>query len=314
MRGRRAPRRRTARARPPRAAGASRRRRRRPCAPAAPQRGRGCDPRRAGRARLRRARRARGAADRRPRRGPPRSREDQRLAADLDLGALLRAGGTQGALELPLVGRRADDAEAAVGAEDPKRAAPARLRPVDEELDHAVVVGDRLGRRRGQPQEGGLSGVDPPPEPPPRAKGGARRVGVARRRLPRPPAPPRAATTRERAPARSAISSPSSENTCVPTGTRRRMSSPAEPCLFAPRPFPPLPARKVLRPWKNERSRRSGSTSRTTSPPRPASPPSGPPFGTYFSRRKLSAPWPPRPASTRIRALSLNIARRLPLP
>ena len=45
--------------------------------------------------------------------------------------------------------------------------------------------------------------------------------------------------------------------------------------------------------------------------PRP-SPPSGPPFGTYFSRRKLSAPCPPRPACTRILARSLNTGTLAP--
>src|SRR5439155_8413731 len=58
---------------------------------------------------------------------------------------------------------------------------------------------------------------------------------------------------------------------------------------------------------KRARSRLSGSATTTTSPPRPPSPPSGPPFGTCFSRRKLSSPWPPRPAWTRIRARSWNI-------
>ena len=38
----------------------------------------------------------------------------------------------------------------------------------------------------------------------------------------------------------------------------------------------------------------------------PPSPPSGPPLGTCFSRRKLIAPSPPRPALTRMRARSWN--------
>src|SRR5262245_54387966 len=41
-------------------------------------------------------------------------------------------------------------------------------------------------------------------------------------------------------------------------------------------------------------------------PPRPPSPPSGPPRGTYFSRRKLTAPSPPLPAWTEMRASSTN--------
>src|SRR5690554_4970840 len=41
-------------------------------------------------------------------------------------------------------------------------------------------------------------------------------------------------------------------------------------------------------------------------PPWPPSPPSGPPLGTYFSRRKLRQPLPPLPASTMIEASSTN--------
>src|SRR5712692_9505344 len=41
-------------------------------------------------------------------------------------------------------------------------------------------------------------------------------------------------------------------------------------------------------------------------PPRPPSPPSGPPRGTYFSRRKDAEPSPPLPAMTSIFASSKN--------
>src|SRR6476469_7754733 len=41
-------------------------------------------------------------------------------------------------------------------------------------------------------------------------------------------------------------------------------------------------------------------------PPRPPSPPSGPPRGTYFSRRNETAPLPPPPAMTSIFASSMN--------
>lgn len=44
-----------------------------------------------------------------------------------------------------------------------------------------------------------------------------------------------------------------------------------------------------------------------TSPPRPPSPPEGPPRGTNFSRRKAMQPLPPSPALTRIFASSMNI-------
>src|SRR5919107_4976046 len=46
-----------------------------------------------------------------------------------------------------------------------------------------------------------------------------------------------------------------------------------------------------------------------TSPPRPPSPPSGPPLGTCASRRNDSAPSPPRPARTSMRARSASIVR-----
>src|SRR5690242_16083006 len=43
------------------------------------------------------------------------------------------------------------------------------------------------------------------------------------------------------------------------------------------------------------------------SPPRPPSPPLGPPRGTYFSRRKARQPLPPSPAFTRILTSSMNM-------
>src|SRR5689334_24371585 len=138
------------------------------------------------------------------------------------------------------------------------------------------------------------------------AKRGAWRVGVAKRLLPRPPSPPLASTTRAPDAARSATSCPSSSKTCVPTGTRISTCSPEAPCLPLPPPAPPLPALNHRRARKLERSRRSGSATSTTSPPGPPSPPSGPPLGTCFSRRKLSAPSPPRPACTWMRARSWN--------
>src|SRR5580765_5044315 len=140
------------------------------------------------------------------------------------------------------------------------------------------------------------------------AKRGACRVGVAKRLLPRPPSPPLASTTRAPGAARSATSCSSASSTCVPTGTRSSIPSPEAPCLPLPPPPPPLPALNHCRVRKLERSRRSGSATSTTSPPGPPSPPSGPPLGTCFSRRKLSAPSPPRPACTWMRARSWNMA------
>src|SRR5581483_9997893 len=140
------------------------------------------------------------------------------------------------------------------------------------------------------------------------AKRGVCRVGVANCRFPRPPAPPRATTTRAFGAARSATTS-SSAYTCVPTGTRSSTSAPSAPCFPPPRPGSPRLALNERLAPRDERSRSSGSATSTTSPPRPPSPPSGPPFGTNFSRRKLSPPSPPRPASTWMRARSWNTAR-----
>src|SRR5262250_2067904 len=44
-----------------------------------------------------------------------------------------------------------------------------------------------------------------------------------------------------------------------------------------------------------------------TLPPRPPSPPEGPPRGTNFSRRNATQPLPPPPPATRIVASSMNI-------
>src|SRR5581483_1824137 len=125
---------------------------------------------------------------------------------------------------------------------------------------------------------------------------------VAKCRLPRPPAPPRATTTRASAAARSATTW-SSANTCVPTGTRSSTPAPSAPCLPAPRPGSPRRALNERLARRVERSRSSGSATSTPSPP------SGPPLGTNFSRRKLSPPSPPRPACTWMRARSWNTAR-----
>src|SRR6266540_3827160 len=152
------------------------------------------------------------------------------------------------------------------------------------------------------------SSLSSSPGRPVSAKRGVCRVGVAKRLLPRPGAPPRATTTRAPGCARSASSCPSSSKTCVPTGTPSSACSPDAPCFRAPRPLPPRPA---LMRWfgrNAERSRRSGSASSTTFPPGPPSPPSGPPFGTCFSRRNERPPSPPRPACTWMRARSWNTA------
>src|SRR5215471_13139288 len=56
-----------------------------------------------------------------------------------------------------------------------------------------------------------------------------------------------------------------------------------------------------------------GSTRRTTSPPRPPLPPSGPPSGLNFSRWTEAQPLPPWPACTRSTAWSANSAMIDPL-
>ncbi len=145
------------------------------------------------------------------------------------------------------------------------------------------------------------------------AKRGVWRVAVAKRAFPRPATPPFASTSRRPGAARSTSSSSSPAlQTCVPTGTARTTSSPLAPWRRLPPPFPPRPPRNVAFVRNTERSRRSGSATITTSPPRPPSPPSGPPLGTNFSRRKLSAPSPPRPATTLMLARSWNTGASCP--
>ena len=67
------------------------------------------------------------------------------------------------------------------------------------------------------------------------ANRGACRVGVAKRLLPRPPAPPRATTTRVPGTTRS-WTVPSSRVTCVPGGTLTSSVAPSAPCRLEPSP------------------------------------------------------------------------------
>src|SRR3954451_12835212 len=82
--------------------------------------------------------------------------------------------------------------------------------------------------------------------------------------------------------------------------------SPSAPCICLPCPWPPRSARKCARRRNDCRSRRESSQRRITSPPRPPSPPSGPPLGTWASRRNESEPLPPAPARTSRWALSVS--------
>src|SRR5438874_4588102 len=93
----------------------------------------------------------------------------------------------------------------------------------------------------------------------------------------------------------------------VPTGTLSTMSSPSRPLLLLPSPCRPRSAlySGLKRKWTRVLWRSLASIN--TSPPRPPSPPEGPPRGTNFSRRKAMHPLPPSPAFTRIFASSINI-------
>src|SRR5207248_8723622 len=96
----------------------------------------------------------------------------------------------------------------------------------------------------------------------------------------------------------------------VPTGTLSTMSSPSRPLLLLPSPCRPRSAlySGLKRKWTSVLWRSLDSM--YTSPPRPPSPPEGPPRGTNFSRRKATHPLPPSPAFTRIRASSMNMVER----
>ena len=78
----------------------------------------------------------------------------------LDLVAGPRAGLAQGRVQLLLARRAADDAEAAVGAEDAERAPRIGLGPVDEELGEAVrpFLGGR--RRRAELEQAAPEALD----------------------------------------------------------------------------------------------------------------------------------------------------------
>src|SRR5215207_1744475 len=136
------------------------------------------------------------------------------------------------------------------------------------------------------------------PTSPCSAKAGARRRLDRKRALPRPPRPPSAATKRSPAATRSASTSPSRSRTTVPTGTFTTTSSPPAPWRRLPMPCVPSSARRNG--WSLNASSEATlwSATRTTSPPLPPSPPSGPPLATWASRRNDTEPAPPSPALT----------------
>ena len=144
------------------------------------------------------------------------------------------------------------------------------------------------------------------------ANAGARRVGVTKWMLPRPPMPPSATVTRSPSCVRSAMSSPTSLSsskyswTTVPIGTLSTRSSPVAPCMREPLPCVPRSALKWCLKRYSMSDDRLASASTTTLPPWPPSPPSGPPFGTWASRRNDMQPAPPLPPLTWMRTLSMN--------
>src|SRR5271163_2420203 len=93
----------------------------------------------------------------------------------------------------------------------------------------------------------------------------------------------------------------------VPTGTGTSMEAPSRPVRLLPSPCRPRSA--VCSGLKRKCSSVlwCSLATKTTSPPRPPSPPLGPPRGTYFSRRNARQPLPPSPAFTRIRTSSINM-------
>src|SRR5947209_2544305 len=90
------------------------------------------------------------------------------------------------------------------------------------------------------------------------------------------------------------------------------MSSPFRPCMRLGPPASPLAATKRRLRLKLNRVFRPRSARKIMLPPWPASPPSGPPSGTYFSRRKCMAPLPPSPERTNTRASSRNVCMSSP--
>ena len=118
------------------------------CAPDQRRRERATCRNRAPRSRHVRARRAPHAGDRRHR--PEFLLPLERLAFELDLGAALDPRSAQRLLQLGSRRRSADDAVAAVGAEDPEPRATPWLRPVLEVVGQLLVDERRRARRPGR--------------------------------------------------------------------------------------------------------------------------------------------------------------------
>ena len=123
--------------------------------------------------------------------------------------------------------------------------------------------------------------------------------------LPSPPMPPGATTAFWPGVIRSTKNSPVSASvTTEPTGNRISIPAPSAPWQLFCMPLPPSIAKKCERNENSIRVSRCGSATTTTSPPRPPLPPSGPPLGRSFSRRRCEAPSPPLPERTLMTAVS----------
>src|SRR5271155_5550706 len=85
------------------------------------------------------------------------------------------------------------------------------------------------------------------------------------------------------------------------------MDAPSRPVRLLPSPC--LPRSAVCSGLKRKCSSVlwCSLATKVTLPPRPPSPPLGPPRGTNFSRRNARQPLPPSPAFTRIRTSSINM-------
>src|SRR6478735_5617660 len=136
---------------------------------------------------------------------------------------------------------------------------------------------------------------------------GARLMALLKRMLPKPPSPPLAMVITSPAVSNSNSTSPVSASVMiVPTGIFSVMSSPAAPNMSEPMPCSPRLASCRREKRKSTSVLRFGSATANTWPPRPPSPPLGPPNSLYFSWRNETQPFPPSPAATSMKASSTN--------
>ena len=126
-------------------------------------------------------------------------------------------------------------------------------------------------------------------------------VAVLKLLLPRPPRPPlQRILSCPGSIISNRTSSVSASLATVPTGTSRIMSSPFFPVRRPPDPLAPFSALTCLRYFRWIRVQNCGLALRMICPPRPPSPPSGPPLGTYFALWRCIDPAPPCPEAQKI--------------